>query len=265
MRVIRTLLFSLCTVAVVVVVGGLGYREFLLIQATSQLTNSYEALKDAVANSAQYVKECSLKGLTGGSTQVQFQLRFLTPSTYVLEVVCGASTLNNLVIRTESLPQFVTKRPGGSGGVFVKGEHGGVGITVWGRSRDVVVLDNMLTIQQPDAIPLAVGPRTVCGGLAYHCCPEQTHQGVGDVFVDAIDCPRTCYASCQARPIVLSLITDPASDPQTRETVVQRDTPVTVSYVVDPATTNEAVSITLDYGDGSVQTFLNFLLYQRKK
>src|SRR5258708_13732924 len=89
------------------------------------------------------------------------------------------------------------------------------------------------------------------------CCQSETQQGVGMVNDQVNDCPRSCYSSCQSRPVALSFTSDPFFDQTTRTVSIQKGEPIAFSFVVS-APQKLVPTITVEYGDGQHDTTTEF-------
>jgi len=259
MRILKALLFFSLGL---LVIGGAGFliaREVLLIVAVSQVRASLNTLRRTATNTGSYVQACRQKGLTDDSVSAidRLQLRFDSPTTYVLEVICNQFLLDPIVIFEEELPPF-TKKAAGSSGIIYGEDLGGIGLEVWGRSRGITMQGKEIQY-----VPLVrtlglPGPVTSCSGHGYTCCQAELAEGVGTVMTNVSDCPRSCYQSCVLRPLVLSVNTQPYfSDPAARQIEVRAGQPLEVAYVLDPQG-SESLTVTVDFGDGTNETLTGF-------
>lgn len=208
MRVLR-IIFTACIGLLVVGISAFFIvREVVLSMAVSQIRSQVRFLKSAQVDPA-FTQSCLEYGGSPRSNAplIRAQLRFTTSSEYVVEVICvGAPTMRH-VLREGALPSFAQKMIGQSG-VIEGGTDQGVTIEVFGRFGWVFERDSIVqgtTQQQPgDTASFTNGPTTVCAGYGYTCCGEISQVGQGEHQVAALDCPRTCFASCAERPVVLS-------------------------------------------------------------
>ncbi len=252
MRIIKFLLIS---TLIMTIVGGVGFlilREAMLIWGMSHLRTSVGKMRNISVNVAPYVKECQKRGETDLSQNVidRIQLRFTTNRDYQLEVVCRQFQLDPMVVDAYSLPPLLTKAAGTSGLIWNQ-PLSSITLSIWGRQRSLILeeTDVSYTNDTPNT-PLGSGPVTSCQGYGFSCCQQESTQGVGDLITVAADCPKTCYASCVSRPIVLSFSSEPFFDPKTRSLTVDSGELVTFSYVVDMGAAKTG-TMTLDYGDGT--------------
>ncbi|MDQ3008303.1 MAG: hypothetical protein M3Q81_01780 [bacterium] len=256
MRIVRFLLTSFIVIAILGSIGGLIAREVLLFYGVSTVRASMSTLREAAANSGSYQLECQKKGVSRdvSNSVERIQLRFTSPSEYVLEAVCNQFLLDPIIITRDTLPMFVTKTSPSSGFVWDDTLHV-VTISVWGRSRSII-LENFAVryTSAPVTINPGLGPVTSCSGYGYSCCMTESSVGEGTVLSQANDCPRTCYASCISRPVLLSFVSEPFFDPKTRNVSIQNGGMVNFSFVLDKGMADK-VTATLDFGDGTSQTF----------
>lgn len=256
MRILRFLFKSALVLGVLAVLGFFIGRELLLFAGTSQLRNAAVQLRQASQNRTTYIVECQKRGATDLTVDVieQIQLRFKDSRQYSVEVLCRHLSLDPIIVSEHTLPMFVTKVPGTSGLVWDAGVNA-VGLELWGRTKSFVLegTEFSTTNAQTNAL-LASGPVTSCQGYGYSCCTNESAEGVGNQITVAQDCPRTCYQSCVARPVVLSLSTDPYFETATRQLEIAPEQEVTFSYVADFGATSGA-TVVLDFGDGQHQEF----------
>lgn len=255
MRVLRSFFLSL---VILLVLGGLALvstREILLTLAVSNLRDSISVLRQIGAQTGPYILECQRKGL---SDEEEFdtivsavQLRFTSPTSYVIEVVCTQFPSEPIVVAEKKLP-WPAEKVMGSSGIVWGGVRSGVTLDVWGRQRSIVSEDLQVTFSSQSDIDLGVGPVTSCAGYGYTCCNPEITEGVGSLVNGVTDCPKTCYLSCTNRPVVLSFTSQPFFDPELRTVTVGSGETVDFNYVIDPRGTG-ALNVTLDFGDGEVQ------------
>jgi hypothetical protein len=275
MRILKFLLSSAIVIALVVAVVGLIAREALLIWATSKVSSSLSELHALSKNSGDYNRQCRLKGSPSTTKAVTgLQLRFTSPTEYVTEVICEQFPLDPIQIRSEKLPFFVHKNAGSSGIIWGK-DLSGVEIEIVGR-RKVVQVNNedieVVAAPAGAANPIGVSPQSTCDGYGYMCCQSDIQQGTGGTNNQVTDCPKSCFAACVARPVVLSFSSDPFPDPVSHVAQLQSGESMTFSYVVSAGDqslnvgqtqTNQelsqsqkqpALQVVIEYGDGQRDT-----------
>lgn len=255
MRVLSSLFISFVVLAMVSIAGFFVVREALLFWGVATVRQSLETLRGISRNSGTYIQACQQKGATAEPNQPllsELRLRFTSSTEYELEVICGQFRLDPISIASGTLPFLVTKVPGTSGIVWDSAASGVV-LGLWGRQQAVVADSGLTIVGDPKKTDLGFGPQTSCQGFGYQCCSAETTTGTGDQFKEALDCPLSCFAQCQARPVVLSLTTSPPADLAERVVRVRAGEAVTFSAVVDPGHVGSATT-TFDFGDGQQAT-----------
>jgi hypothetical protein len=256
MRVLKTLFFSLFWLVLIAGIGFLITREVLLQLALSQLTSDAKQLQGIARNTGVYIQDCQAKGSNplDGSIIESIQLRFTSPNEYQIEVICSQYSIDPLIVEKQTLPYFVTKVPGTSGLTW-RFEPTAVSLQLWGRTRSLGISEEKV---EPGLTPAEVGtafaPITSCLGLGYTCCQNETTIGEGPTVSTVTDCPRTCHTSCNSRPVILSVSSQPFIDQATRTVTIPRGSEVSIGYVVDHQGL-EGVVTTVDYGDGQQDQF----------
>jgi len=249
MRIFKFLFSSLVALSIVSVLTFFIGREVLLIVASSTVTESLAELREIAEDSTEYAQKCRQKGVLANANPIsQLQLRFLDSRQFVTEVICTQFSLEPIVVKKKSLPILATKTPGSSG-VFWGKERSGLQLEVLGRQKDVFVENEQIADSQPGNLSYGVHPVSTCDGYGYQCCQEEAYSGIGESYKKVSDCPKSCFSSCLARPIVLAFNADPFPDEKTRTLRVQSGETVTFSYVTS-YTLKEKVSLTVRYGDG---------------
>lgn len=251
MRALKFLFISFIVIAVSAVVTGLIAREVILTIASYQVRSDISTLRKIQFNPARYAQECLARGATAEAQVIeQFQLRFTSDQDYVLEVVCSQFRLDPIVVSRHQLPLIVSKQPG-SGGIILGDLPSGITLELYGRSRSIGVVNGQTVFQRFVAEEVSLGPATSCQGYGFECCNPDLSQGLGDQFTGVNDCPRTCFASCQQRPAVLSFSADPGMDLQTRTVEMVNNQPLTFNYVLNA--NGLPFTAQLDFGDGQVE------------
>ena len=253
MRVIKFIFKSTVFLALV---GGAGFllaREILLFMGISKIKSSLSSLR-SISVQRQYSAKCKEKGSIsiGRDDPATIQLRFISSTEYVLEVLCSQFSIDPILIEQEQLPKFVNKVAGGSGIVWGDARSG-VSLEVFDRKKSVGVEDRLI-ISPPIDDELGLGPTTSCSGYGFSCCKFESEQGGGQQFAGSTDCPKSCFNSCISRPIVLAFNTQPPIDLQRRLVIIAPGEAITFSFVVDPGL-NNSVSAKLNYGDGQEEVF----------
>ncbi len=248
MRILKLMAKSLIIIAVVGVIGALLVREVWLFMAVSQLKSSLSVMR-STAIKRDYLTLCQEKGTSylEGSEYATLQLRFLSPTEYVVEVICGQYSLDPIVLEQKSLPPLVTKLPGNAGVLWGK-ELSAVEISTFGRSAAVGLIDETV-VRVTEPTSLGVGPTSVCAGYSFHCCQEASEVGAGEQLTGVTDCPKSCFSQCKTRPVVLLFRTDPFMNRETETVTASAGESIEFSYLIGIGTAQSA-SVVLDYGDG---------------
>ena len=234
MRILKSLLTFTVMIGLFCVMALLIVREILLAVGVNQVTASVKELKQ-IESKGQYVNECLSKGSVPveGEDILALQLRFTSDTEYVTEVVCRQFTFDPITINTVSLSPLVKKLPGDSG--IIWGDYqSGIHLSALGRQGYVYVEDREILNGYREVLGLnfETEPVASCSGYGFTCCQEGFEQGVGDQLVGATDCPKSCFSSCQERPVVLSFNSHPFFDTKTRIVQIKSNQTVTFSYVV---------------------------------
>ena len=228
MRIIRFLSSSLIFIIFLLLIGIFFGREVLLIMATSDLKRAANALL-----STSHLVNC-YDGFSR-SPSAWGQLRFIDDRNYVLETVCSDFPKRPILIESKSLPIFVRKVNGASGFVFniQKPIASQITINSLGKEQSIYKeINDLESGQPPTAIDYVMGPASECQAFNFQCCQEDIELGVGTNQELATDCPKSCYQSCQPRPLVLSFNAMPASLENSRIINVRSGQTVTFAFVV---------------------------------
>ncbi len=256
MRILKFLFSSILVFAILAAVGFLSAREALLFWGTATVKSSLSKLVSASVNTGQYVRICREKGSPGDQTAiVGMQLRFTSSQEYVLEVICTGFQFDPIIVETTKLPPIVSKVPG-AGGVVFGTNLSAVTLSVWGRQQTVGIQDEAV-VTSWTAVSTGISPQTTCGGRGYTCCSADSQFGTGQIQTQVTDCPKSCYATCLPRPVVLSFSTDPIADAQTKTVTIGANQTVSFGFVVS-YDTKKPLTVVLDYGDGKSETFNTF-------
>ncbi len=256
MRVIKFLVSSFFVIAIVSVGVGLLTREILLMVGSSMIRSSLSTLQRVSKDNLQYARQCREKGgvTLELATIGALQLRFLNNREYVLEVVCSQFVSDPILIGKYTLPPLVYKRPG-SGGIIWGNERSTIEIETFGRRSIIGIENEEIKSYGSGSVSLGVSPQTTCQGYGYSCCQAETFSGVGTPFADVSDCPKSCYAACLPRPVILSVNADPFPD-ELRQVTAARDQAITFTFVSSyEESKKDPVTTTLNFGDGQQQQF----------
>ena len=253
MRIIKFIFKSIILLAIVGGVGFLLAREILLFIGVSKIKSSLSSLR-SIAVQKSYFTQCREKGsvFIDGDDPATMQLRFISSTEYVVEVLCSQFSIDPILVEQEELPRFVSKVAGGSG-IIWGDARSGITLESFGRQK-IVAVEGRIVITPPVGSELGIGPVTSCSGYGFSCCKSESEQGVGQQFTSSVDCPKSCYSSCVSRPVILAFNTQPAMDLQRRLAIISSGETVTFSFVIDPGLDN-SVSAKLDYGDGQQAIF----------
>ncbi len=256
MRVLKTLFFSLIGLALAAGVAFVVGREVWLQLGLSEVKSAVTQMKTVTRQTGLYIQNCRAKGpISGSENPIEtIQLRFTSPRDFQVEVVCTQFRLSPLVVKTYTLPRYVVKTPGSTGIIWQEKTVGGVELELWGRQRAVVVDDRRFIGGALPPPTERLEPLTTCAGYGYECCVEQITQGVGELVPSVLDCPRSCYAGCQTRPVVLAFTSQPYYDEQTREVIIGNGEVVELRYVIEDLA-RRGVTVTLEFGDGVSEIF----------
>lgn len=264
MRILKALVSFLVALLLVGVVGVLVTREVLLIQALSQLEKDFTGTQKKV-ESGTYATDCLR--LSGSASTGVTQLRFFDTTSYGVEVICDGLDANPILAKKGSLPPLVYKKYSDSGfqdggtmqseiELVVLGRHGVLerseaGSVTW--RHGVLSPDHELS-----------GPAANCAAYGMTCCNDAIEQGGGQSVVGAVDCPRSCFAQCWERPLVLALNTQPYYDIATRVVSIQSGQTVDFDFVISESQKDSfadtALSDQADFGSvllALTEQFLN--------
>ena len=227
MRVIKIFFLSLLAIILLGVVFVLAGREIFLLRASSDLKRAYNYLR----------KNTSLDDCQDGfaiSSSAWGQIRFKNETEYNLEAVCSDFTSKPVLKKEQKLPVFVKKIAGGSGFEFIEDQEPQyITLSSLGRSLHLYLEDGEMraSYTKVPELDYAVGPKSSCSAFNYRCCNSEVQAGVGVNISAATDCPKSCYQTCQARPLILSFNARPVPSEQ-RLVSVRKGQAVTFTYVV---------------------------------
>lgn len=243
------MVFIAVVVGIVFFVG----REIVLATAVSQVRSSLSTLRRTAQNTGSYAQQCRELGVTDQDTApiAGVQLRFTSPTTYVLEVVCNTPGIQPIQFQEHTLP-FMVQKTAGSSGLYWSDQLSGIGLEVLGRSRGIFVEEGRVWIDAAEKSVGLAGPVTTCQGHGFDCCQEQLTQGSGTQITQVTDCPRSCFEICETRPVLLSLSTQPFYEGENREVAISSGESLEIGFLIDPQGASE-VQTTVDFGDGSSQ------------
>jgi hypothetical protein len=266
MRILRLIIKAFLFFAVLIVGGFFILRSLMLFWGESTIKNSLKQIVLA-EKKGTYGSQCAALGSVGagGEKSVSYQLRFISSSEFLTEVVCDGFEYDPILISQGTLPQFVTKVPGTSG-FTINLEESGIELEAFSLEIDrlskssgfdfyflnktkALIAQNGNLIKNAVVNPNTQGPVTMCSGYGYQCCNEVSHLGTGDKILGLNDCEQSCYSQCATRPVLLSFNTFPLLDLKTRTITVTSGSPVEFTYVADSGNAT-SMSGVLDFGDG---------------
>jgi len=249
MRIIKFFITSFLFVGIVAVVVALIARESVLWIAASRVSASIDDLRAQASSPRSFLNACIAKGSLDNSSIIDhLQLRFTSPTEYRIEAICSSFPQDPIVVSKSELPMPVHK-VAGSGGILWGDERSGVELELFGRHRTVVLEQKIASIVNGKVDLGTVTPQTTCEGFGYQCCQPESAIGKGTGYTQVTDCPKSCYAACLPRPIVLSFTSDPFPDTATRIVHATVGTTVIFSYVIESDVKGKT-AITIEYGDG---------------
>ncbi len=255
MRILRFFITSLLITALLAGTVFVIAREALLFLATNQVKSSITTI--ARTNYLPGVPhiDCQTQGkITSDMTLINVyavQLGFSDDQHFTWEVICDSPLREPKVLADYVLPPFVYKIAG-SGGLVWRQPYSAFTLEVWGRRRSFILENQSLRVtegsltQPPDQQPVVM-----CAGMGYQCCQLDSEQGLGAVASEVRDCPLSCFARCQSRPVILSFNTEPYTDAQTRVLEVASGDLISFNYVIDAGAGGD-VTTELSFGDGEV-------------
>ncbi len=198
MRIIRIFFSTLALISLFLLLAIFLGREILLIMAVSDLKRASVFLREE-----RHLANCQ-DGFAISST-AWGQMRFENEHDYHLESVCSSFASKPIFLEERQLPIFVKKVAGASGFIFDHEKNPSqITLSSFGKEITVYSEDNQLESGQAPELSYIVGPVSSCQSFNYRCCQEEVEKGVGEVQSLASDCPKACFKSCLARPLVLS-------------------------------------------------------------
>lgn len=203
-------------------------RELLLVVGGAMLKSDFDSLRDQ-----SFAGECIQQ--FGYAQESHNQIRFLSPRTYNLEVVCADFIDTPIKISEKQLPLLVNKTSATTGFILSSNELptfvelSALGRNLWVYADGGDLHTNYLTKADLD---YQTGPDSACSAYNATCCALETESGVGAAITTATDCPKSCHTACSLRPTLLSFNSRPGFDPSERVVEVRSGEPVTLSYVI---------------------------------
>ncbi|MGD9129042.1 MAG: hypothetical protein PVJ09_00940 [Candidatus Woesebacteria bacterium] len=233
MRVLKFLFIFTIFVSIFIVFNLFVGRQALLYIATTRIKDSLKEMQN-VERKGHFISECVSRGadLSGNDQNYKIQLRFISDKDYVLEVLCGQSTLTPIQIGESELPLMVKKVAGQSGIIWGEGLSG-IKLDVYGEQAAVYVENKEIFSSLGEvSIDFDSGPLASCIAYGFQCCNDDTQSGSGDKMTGVTDCPKSCYSKCLEKPVILSFNTNPFFDTGTRRVRIKSGQSITFSYLV---------------------------------
>jgi len=222
MRILKIFFTAIFALLVIGFFGGLMMREILLVAALGQIKSDIKYLNN-LPPEGDLFKRCLEYGgssfVDDGQPVMKNQLRFISDREYVLESVCQVTSSLRTVIKNKNLPPLVRRVKGQSG--YIQGqENHGLEVSIFGRNGivydEVGLLASSTHVDVDSSVIVNDGPATVCGGYGYQCCDDVYQVGQEFQQTNALDCPKSCYAGCQEKPVALTFNTDPPANEVTK-------------------------------------------------
>lgn len=264
MRVLLLLAKFLVSLGLLVSAVFLISREALLLWGQYTIQRDADRLRASTVNAKDYATSCEniFPGIDPGYALSGLQMRFVNDNTYQVELVCAQHEQDPILLRTVSLPMFVTRTPGSSGLFFGVGKsiRTTMELGLWGRLYRITIGDAVaLQGSTQQSATRMQYPENTCTGWGYQCCDAVTQVPDGlPVAGVAQDCRSSCYSSCKSRPLVLSFRSDPQQkvDVRGEQTVnLTADNGVLAFAAVVSAPGAALQKVLIDFGDGSNEKF----------
>lgn len=254
MRILRYLLISIAIIVSVSVLTFFVAREALLTWSVWGVKDALGDLQAAAVNPVTHSDKCTQFRVSNAQlARVQsVELTFVNDRKYQLQIVCEDYAYQPVVLKQYELGPLVTKVPGSAGFVWSETIPTMVSVQLWGRTQTITLNNGKVTVTQ--GLPLVnttLSPKATCQGFGYQCCNADSTQGAGSSATGATDCPRTCFAQCLVRPVVLSLNTQPFYDPATRTVAIQSGQDVLFNFTTN-LSPDKVKATVLEFGDGQV-------------
>lgn len=247
-----SLLRSLFILLFVAAVGFLLAREAYLWYAAALMKNEAKVLIGLARQPSNFFEQCLQMGSTErNAIPSLFQLRFTSDRDYQIEVICPSFPSSPIIQAEGSLPEFIQKSKGSSG--LVAAEYSALGLEFLGRKTIVAIEDQVVRRKSFDP-NWGAKPTTSCVGYGYSCCEAALSIGEGAAITGTLDCPKACFFSCRARPVILSFTSFPFVDVQSQSVSATAQEEIRFNYVIDPGKA-PLKSVIIDFGDGQSETF----------
>lgn len=262
MRILQYSFFSLLFICLSVFVLFAVAQEILMFWGVTSVQSAATTMKKAnTADVCQtYLNQYSTEGIVVG-----YQLRFNSDTEFVTEAFCKPFNSNIKELKTHTLPPFISKIPGSSGLMYGT-ESSSVGLQAFEnvysfleeevgisvrflQKKRFITAKNEVLISESKVTNVGQTPATSCEGFGYVCCNSVTELGDGAQITNTTNCERSCFNRCLRRPSILSFMSDPFPDLETRTVAVTAGVPVEFQYLSDVQGT-----AALDFGDGESAT-----------
>lgn len=254
MRFLKHFFSYILIIAILLVGGGLIWRESWLILAENQVLTDVRFLQRT--NSWSGVASNCLDQT--GTPAVNIQLRFLNNHEYVLEVACEDARYFAWS-DVKKLPWRVSKTSGSAGFVVpIDGRtvNGEVTLSFMGQYKLLQGKAQEVEVSWEQSSLLSDSLISSCQAHGLTCCDLATEVGLGEAFSRGVnDCQAACYAVCVRRPNILFFQSDPPADAITRQVKLNRNnTFILFNYTVEQ-TDQPLKRVTIDFGDGTSESF----------
>jgi len=220
MRILKIFFTAVLILLILGFFGSFAGKQILLSAALRQVKADIKFLAQSSTPSG-LTQDCLEYGtsFSDDGSLVRTQIRFTSGGNYVLESVCEAEESLRSVIKKKSLPPLVRISKGQSGIIQGQDAHG-IELSIFGKTGTIYVDGGVATTTTANTDDLNIvfndGPPTVCGGYGYSCCNDGFQTGKDFQQVNALDCPKSCYASCTEKPVVLNFNSEPAASSDSR-------------------------------------------------
>jgi hypothetical protein len=184
-----------------------------------------------------------------------YQLRFTSPTSFVIEAVCSGATSSTVQVKSGELPAGSSVLSGTGVAVPIKTMPEDAQFVV--RVGDVAMAygfkdGDVYSDESHEVYEIASGtqPQTTCEGVGKICCDSHKQVGFGAQNASVSDCPQTCFDSCMNRPEVTLFNSDPPATSLDRIVDLTRaNSTIRISYRIDDPD-NTIQSVDVDWGDG---------------
>jgi hypothetical protein len=255
MRIFALVFGGLVVMVALGIMGWFGREKVVMGMAAYSLRNDIAQLKKFRYDGS--AKGCvSLEHETNRVTG--YQLRFISDTEYVFEVVCEHDKAGNIL--KNGLLAGGVKRLYGSGIMLAVDEKNVEPTNAWVHLKygDTIVavgfFNNVADIKW-NAREFPIGGDTTaqanCSDWGFVCCKSGTENGQG-AQVFTLDCPKNCHQTCNQLPVVVFFNTSPLMDAKSRVLLLNsRKSSVDFGFEITDFDGNVEQS-SIDFGDGTV-------------